>query len=574
MAEIIENTTSGEFEKLLEEGGFERIENEKNIQNGLMIEGSVIKVTNDDVFLDIGIKTEGVISLNEFTGKPPKEGDRIKAIVVRRTSESVYLSFSKAKSINTWDEIKTAYQNKLTVTAKIVEIVKGGMIAVIDQTVKSFVPISQIDLVHVDEETIQSYMGKTLEFKIIKIDKNGKGNNVVLSRKKLLQEEKNEQKNNFFAEKKEGDIITGIVKNHASFGVFVDLGGFDGLLHVSDLSWGKNVKPTEIAPKGKELKLSITKLDAESEKINLSLKALEPNPWEMIHEKFNEGDTVTGTVVKILPYGVFVHIEDSIEGFVHVSDMSWTKRVNHPKDILKLQSVVECKILLIEKDKQRLSLGIKQVEENPWDTIEERYPKGLKIKAKIVKVLMAGLIVELDDYIKGFVSQDDYTWAKKNTGANFRSFSEGQEIECKILDHDLKNHELRLGIKQLEENPWEKNELKAGQVVEGTVVNITDFGIFVKIGENIEGLIPKFQAYDPNEVSSYEEAKKLFKKGEVIQTVVQNINSENQRLTLSVKELKEVANKKEIEKHLVEDVETHNINLGDILAQNDQKHHE
>lgn len=564
MEEVSKKSTDDNFERLLEDSVTNHLEHENKVQNGALVEGTIIKITTEDVFLDIGLKTEGIISLSEFdTNSPPKEGDKVSAVVSKRMPDAVLLSFTKARGINAIEELAIAFENNLSVSAKITEIVNGGFIAHIDKTLKAFVPISQIDIIRVDEEQAKKFLGKTFDFLIIQLYK-GKQSNIVLTRRKLLYNVENEKKTRFFEEKHEGDIVTGIVKNHASFGVFVDLGGFDGLLHVSDLSWGKNIKPSELAPKNAKLELMIIKLDKEHKKINLSLKALSENPWNNIENILSVGSVVSGTIVKILAYGAFINIDNNIEGFLHVSDISWTKHINHPKEVLTLNSTVDCRVLSIEKEISRISLGIKQVENNPWDDIEKLFPLGTKFTVPIVKILTAGCIVELENGIKGFISRDDYAWNRSNE----INLKEGEDVECMVIAYDLKAREIKLGIKQLGGNPWKKEKFKVGDIVSGTISNITDFGIFLKITDDIEGLISKFHAFDTSEYSSFEEARLSFKKGDVLQVVIQNINFQTQKISLSIKELKKSAAKQEFKKHLAKEKETHSVNLGDILSQN------
>lgn len=549
-----------DFDKLVDESFDHQLFNADKMHPGALIEGTVLSVTDQDVFLNIGAKAQGIVPVSEFPADAiPKTGDELQLVVVRKSPDTILLSYSKAKEHKTLESLRHAFKSQIPVHALVKEAVPGGFTVEIDKSFKAFVPISQIDTIHVEEADAKNYVGKTLEFVIQTLFRN-RHLSPVLSRRQLLTSQVHISREKFFEEKKVGDVVEGTVKNHTSFGVFIDLGGFDGLLHISDMGWDKHGKPSEFAAVGEAITTKIIKIDYENKKINLSRKALLPDPWEQAAGKYQVGTIVKGEVIKILSYGCFVHLEEGIEGFIHVSEMSWTQRVQHPKDVVALHSVVECKVLTVDIEHRRISLGIKQVQKNPWDTIETQYPVGLTLTLPVRKIVRSGMFLEFPEGFTGFVPADEYAWNKKNAAPA----KQGDEIEARVIGYKRERSEITLSVRQLSDNPFK--HLTPHTAVEGTITSITDFGIFVQLSNGTEGFMPKSLCFDPAEHGSYDEVRGHFKRGDSIQAVIKEVNPKDQKLVLSVRDLKELSSKQDIEKHMVSQDDNHNVfNLGDVF---------
>ncbi len=556
------SATEENLDKLIDES-FRQLYNTDKARPGLLVQGKVLSVTKEDVFLDIGLKDQGIVSLSEFnTSEIPKVGDEIEVVIVRKNTDGVLLSYTKAGEHKALENLRYAFKHQVPIQAKILEVVPGGFIAKIDKAFKAFVPMSQIDSISVNEESTKNYIGNTYEFIIQNLFKN-KYLNPTLSRKQLLTSQALISREKFFQEKKIGDIVEGTVKNYAPFGVFIDLGGFDGLLHQSDISWSKYSKPSDYAEINKKIHVKIINLDHENKKINLSLKAMTPDPWESIEERYAEGNIIKGKVTKIVSYGAFIDIEDGVTGFVHVSEMSWIQMVHHPKEIVNLYSFVECKVLSVDKEQKRISLGIKQVHKNPWDTIESIYPIGLKVTLPVKKVVKGGTIVEFPEGFTGFIPGSEYTWKKQYVNPT----KVGMQIESKIVSYKRERNEITLSIKQLADNPF--NNFVKDTVVEGEITSITDFGVFIQLSEDIEGFIPKSLCFDPHEYRTFDEVKSKFQKGEKIQALVKEVQANLQKIVLSIRDIKEMSSKKEIKKHMISHDENHDVfSIGDAIKNN------
>ncbi len=551
-----------DLDKLIDES-FRQLYNADKLRPGSLVQGKVLAITEEDVFLDIGVKAQGIVPLSEFeASEVPKVGNEIDVVLVRRNTDGALLSYTKAKEHKTLESLRHAFKHQIPVRAKVIEAVNGGFTVEIDKSFKAFVPISQIDSAHVKEEDAKNYVGNTYEFIIQTLFKN-RYLNPTLSRKQLLTSQALIAREKFFEEKKVGDVVEGVVKNYASFGVFIDLGGFDGLLHQSDISWDKYSKPSEYAELNKKIQVKIVNLDHENKKINLSLKAMKPDPWMSIEEKYSAGDLVKGKITKVVSYGAFIDIEEGVTGFVHVSEMSWERKIHHPKEVVSLHSFVECKVLSIDKGNKRIALGIKQVHKNPWDTIETTYPIGLKITLPVKRVMKGGTVVEFPEGFTGFIPGSEYTWKKEHTNPT----KVGMEVESKIIGYKRDRNEITLSIKQLDSNPCENFAKKS--VVEGEVNSVTDFGIFVKLNGDVEGVIPKSLCFDPHEHSSFEEVRSKFKGGDTIQALVKEVQAHSQKIVLSIRDIKEMSSKQEIEKHMIgHDAEHHVFSIGDAIKNN------
>jgi small subunit ribosomal protein S1 len=525
---------------------------------GELVEGIVVAVSMDSVFIDIGYKSEGEISISEFDVKP-EVNDRLKVMLMRKENRDgrLVLSKQKADEIENWANIRDSFKEGNPVEGIITEVIKGGFSVDIGD-VKAFLPISQLSNRRVEDA--QSYVGSELLFKIDKI--NGK-NNIVLSHKKYLDELNAQKTEEFFETKNEGDVVEGTIKDIVNYGAFVNLGSIDGLLHVNDMSWGKVSNPSKYVSKDEKLRLKILSLDLENKKISLGLKQLSPDPWETFEDKYATGMKSKGTVTKLTNFGAFIEIEDGIEGLLHISELSWTKRINHPKELLKVGDIVEVMLLDFDKNKRTISLGLKQVLPNPWDDIDVRYPVGSKTRATVHNVTKYGAFVEIEEGIDGFIHLSDISWTKQVKTAS-EVFKKDEVIEVVILSIDKEARKIQIGLKQLTENPWENLFIKypKGSVVSGEITSVTDFGVFVKVDKDIEGLIHISKLSNER----IEDPKDHFKVGNKVNATVLNIDKEKQKITLSIKDFINRLEEKEMKKYLEDDTaKTGSITLGDII---------
>ena len=537
------------------------IQNLNSFNNGEIVSGVVVAVTQDSVFVDIGFKSEGEVPIREFKEKPSK-GDKVNVMIinVENREGKLVISKQKADELINWDILKKSYKNKLPVEGKIIEKTKGGVNANI-LGFKAFCPLSQLDIKKIQD--VDSYIGRNFLFKIDKMD--GK-NNIVVSHRKYLEEEKRKNIENFFNTKKPGDIVEGKVKEIVNYGAFIDLGDLDGLLHNSDISWKKVNSTKKYLNKGETIKCMILSMDRKNKKVSLGIKQLVPDPWESFTEKYEKGKKYRGTVTKLANFGAFVELEEGIEGLLHVSELSWTKRIKHPREVLKVGDEVDVMLLDYDLSKRNLSLGLKQVLPNPWDEIDIQYPVNSKIKGKITRITKFGVFIEIEDGIEGLLHIDDISWTKPSKTV-LEGFKLGQSIEVLVLDIDKENKKIRLGLKQLSENPWEtlKTRHPVGSVVTGTVTSITDFGVFVKIDEDIEGLVHISQLSNEH----VDNPEDLYKIGDELKAIVVDIDKNKRKVTLSVREYLNHLEHKEIEKYLEDDEkDTGTFSLGSIINLN------
>ena len=540
----------------------EYMKNMEKVEEQQIVDGKVLTVIGDQVYLDIGLKSEGKIPLSEFD-ETPKEGDMVKVVLVKIEDRHGCPVVSKKQ----YDEkkvlidIKDAEKNGTPIKGKITKVVKGGFEVTIGPTLKGFLPISKADVVKIEDQ--EPYIGVTSMF-FIERSGNEKKMNLVLNRRKYLTEELAKKKEEFYNTVHEGDTVEGTVKTIVTFGAFIDLGGFDGLLHINDMSWGHVTKPKEFVKKGQKIQLKVINLDKENNKINLSLKHFSENPWDTFEERYHVNDIVTGKVTKLTEFGAFIELEPGIEGMAHVSEFSWVKKVNNPKDMFKVGDEVKCMILGYNLSEGKISLGIKQVQDNPWDTIEEKYPVGTELERPIVKITATGAFIQLEEGIDGFLHGDDISWTKKVKNLN-TMFKVGDVVKVKIVNCDKVQHRIRLGIKQLTENPWSvlAKTYQRGSIIEGEISAKTEFGLFVKVQDGIEGLINKSNLQEEF-VENVDKELEKFNVGDKVKAMVIEINPKKQKLGLSIKEYKKSLQKEEMSRYMSENDEP-KATLGDFL---------
>jgi len=535
----------------------------EDLEEGQLIDGKVVEIGPENVFVDVGYKSEGKIPLAEFLEKPSL-GDTVSVVLVHKEGKSgaVVVSKNKADVKIFWKKLRQAYQDNQPVDGKFIRTNKGGFEVDLGYGVIAFNPISKADIVRVEEP--EKYVGIASKFLIERLYSDNKVK-IVLSRRAWLEGEVERTRTAFFGTRATGDVVEGTVKSFTSFGAFIDLGGFDGLLHINDMSWGHVTRPKDYVKKGQKIELVIIKLDQENKKINLSLKHFTPNPWTIFEQKYHVDDTVRGRVTKLTDFGAFIEIEEGIEGLAHISELSWVKRINHPKEILKVGDDVDAKILGYDIEQGRVSLGLKQVNQNPWDTIEERYPVDKRVVGAVKKVTNAGAFVELEEGIDGFLHADDLSWTKKvkNPASVLKV---GDQVEAKVIEVDHENRRIRLGLKQLSDDPWKSlaATYPRGSVIEGEITSVTDFGVFVRVFGDIEGLINKANlGQSPDETEEAALAK--FKKGDTVKAVVSDVNVAGQRLSLSVREYLRSLQRDEMAKYIHDEQDESTVTLGDLL---------
>ncbi len=539
----------------------------KRFQEGEVVTGKIISIDKDFVLVDIGYKSEGQIRIQEFRDEEgnitAEVGDSVEVMVEwwDEDDEVVILSKEKAEKVKVWDEIKKAYEAEGTVEGIIVSRVKGGFS--VDIGVQAFLPGSQADLRPI--RNLDEMVGKKLKFKILKY--NRKRSNIVLSRRVILEEEREKKRTDTLSSIHEGKVVQGVVKNITEYGVFVDLGGVDGLLHITDISWGRVKHPSELFSVGDTIDVKILNLDLERERVSLGMKQLTEDPWELVSEKYPVGSRIKGKVVSLTDYGAFVELEEGIEGLIHVSEMSWTRKIRHPSKVVSVGEEVEAVVLDIRPENRRISLGMKQVVPNPWDLISEKYPVGTTIEGKIKNITDFGLFIGIDEGIDGLVHISDMSWTKRIKHPS-EIYKKGETVRAIVLDIDKENERFSLGIKQLQGDPWESvNErYEVGKEITGTVTNITDFGVFVELEEGIEGLV------HVSEISKEKIKTPVgkFEVGDVITAKVMNINSEERRIGLSIKRL-EVEDEQGLLSEYISNMGSPTSTFGEILKENLQE---
>ncbi len=497
---------------------------------GNMLKGKFVGKAGDDAVIDVGLKSEGLIHKSEFDDWDTLEsGTEIEVILEDLEDENgiVKLSKRKADRIRNWEKVLETYNEGDIVEGRGVRRIKGGIL--VDIGVPAFLPASQIDVRRPGD--VNEFIGKTIRAEILKIDEPRR--NIVVSRRTLIENERDEAKQRLLNTINEGDVVIGRVTNVAEFGAFIDLGGIDGLLHVTDMSWGRIKHPSDICKTGDEIEVKVLKVDFDTEKIALGLKQKEASPWDDIEKRFPAQTKVSGKVVNLVSYGAFVHLEDGVEGLVHVSEMSWRKRINHPSEVVTPGDEIEVIILDIDKDKHEISLGMKQVESNPWEVVAEKYPIGTVVSGAVRNLTNYGAFVEIEPGIDGLLHVSDISWTEKIAHPN-EKYKKNDEVECMVLEIDEDKQRISLGIKQMHEDPWQNaipEAYKPGMVVHGCVTKITNFGVFVELEDGLEGLLHISELAD----KKVENPQDVVKPGEEVSVKILRVDLDDRKIGLSLK---------------------------------------
>ena len=499
------------------------------LKAGEIVKGKVVEVRGGDVLIDIGYKAEGSVPLSEFKDVEVKVGDVCDVLVINLESRSGMVELSKAKADEKlrWEALLQKYSEGCTLNGVITGKVRGGLTVSVDG-IDAFLPGSQLDIDPVHD--VDAFIGQTLEFKLIKISHDRR--NLILSRRELLEERIADQKRDLLASIQIGQHRTGRVKNITEFGAFIDLNGLDGLLHITDMSWGRVKHPSDVLKIGQEIEVVILDVDLDRERVSLGLKQIQKNPWDGIEEKYPVGTKVHGKVVNLVPYGAFVEIEPGIEGLVHISEFSWTKRVARASDMLNIGDEVDVAILSINTVDQKIALGIRQTEENPWDTVQTRYPIGSRVKGKVRNFTSYGAFVEIEDGIDGMIHVSDMSWTRKINHPS-EMLQKGQEVEAIVLEVDADQQRISLGLKQASEDPWHSiaSRYSIGQIVKGKVSKIASFGAFIELEDGVDGLVHISQISNDH----VEKVKDALKVGQEVEARIVRIDSDDRRIGLSIK---------------------------------------
>jgi len=499
------------------------------VAQGEIVKGTIIEVRSKEVLVDIGYKSEGVIPAGEFQDPNAiKVGDEIDVLIEKLENRegTVVLSHEKAEFKKNWDKILTICNEGGRINGKVKSVVKGGL--VVNVGVEAFLPASQIDVI--TPKNLQQFVGNTYEFKVVKINQDRQ--NIVLSRRELIEQERTEKRAHLLGEMMPGDIRKGTVKNITDFGAFIDLNGIDGLLHITDMSWGRIGHPSEILKVGQEIDVVVLDVNKEKERVSLGLKQKMSNPWDNIETKYPVGAKVKGKVVSLVPYGAFVQLEPGVEGLIHVTELSWTKRVAKPSDVLKQDQEIEAVVLGINREEQKISLGVRQLESNPWDSAAEKYQAGSRVKGKVRNLTSYGAFVELEEGIDGMIHVSDMSWTRKINHPS-EVMKKGDEVEATVLEVDRPNQRIALGIKQLGSDPWENIEklYKVGDLVTGKVTKLASFGAFIGLQHDIDGLVHISQISEER----VDKIKNVLKAGQDVSARVIKIDKGERRIGLSIK---------------------------------------
>jgi len=518
-----EQVASGDMDSLLGE-------EMEDLQPGRILDGRIVGRAGDDFVIEVGLKSEGLVNKDEFDDLDQiKIGDRVQVLLEALEDEHGVIQLSKRKAdrlINWQRIIETAHEGDV-VEGRVLRKIKGGLL--VDIGVPVFLPASQVDIRRPGD--IGEYIGREIRAEILKIDEERR--NIVISRRKLIESEREEAKKRLLSTLKEGDLVTGTVKNIADFGAFIDLGGLDGLLHITDMSWGRINHPSEMVKIDQKVEVKVLNIDHDKEKIALGLKQKEASPWEDIEAKYPVGSRVTGEVVNIMSYGAFVKLEDGIEGLVHISEMSWTRRVNHPSEMVSPGEQVDVVVLDIDKNKQEISLGMKQTEVNPWELVSEKYPPGTVIEGEVRNLVNYGAFIEIEPGIDGLLHVSDISWTKKVAHPN-EVFKKGDEVRCVVLEVDQDKQRISLGLKQLSEDPWMAaipDAYQPGMVVRGKVTKITNFGVFVELEDDLEGLLHISELAD----HKVDNPQEVVKQNEEVDVKILRVDTAERKIGLSLK---------------------------------------
>ncbi len=501
-----------------------------DLKAGSILKGRVLNRVGDSFLLDVGLKSEGILPQNEFDDPDKVEiGDTVEVLLESLESETGVIQISKRKAdrIRGWERIIENNKEGDTASGKVLRKIKGGLL--VDIGVPVFLPASQVDIRRPAD--IGEFVGQKIEAVILKIDKERR--NIVISRRKLIEEERSRKRKEILSTLKEGDVVKGVVKNIADFGVFIDLGGIDGLLHITDMSWGRINHPSEMVKLDQDIEVKVLNIEREREKISLGLKQKELSPWEDIEKKYPINTRVKGTVTNIVSYGAFVKLEDGVEGLVHISEMSWTRRISHPGELLQLNQEVEVVVLDINKDKQEISLGMKQTEVNPWELVAQKYPPGTVVEGKVRNLASYGAFVEIEPGIDGLLHVSDVSWTKKVSHPN-EILKKGDTARCVVLEVDQEKQRISLGLKQMSQDPWLEaipTHYQPGMIVRGKVTKITNFGVFVELEESLEGLLHISELSD----HKVENPEEIVKVGQDVEVKILRVDIDERKIGLSLK---------------------------------------
>ncbi len=540
-------------------------ESMKHIREGEVLAGKVVKVDKEYVLVDIGYKSEGQISINEFRDKNGqvgvKLGDTVDVLLEKwkEDEDTIYLSKEKATKMKVWDDIKKIYDSDDVVQGVVTNRVRGGFS--VDIGVEAFLPGSQVDLRPIRD--FDHLVGNSFDFKILKYSK--KRNNIVLSRRVILEKERDKLRQKTLETISEGKVLKGVVKNITEYGVFIDLGGIDGLLHITDMSWGRVVHPSDIVAVGAEIEVKVLSLDLERERVSLGMKQLAPDPWTTADDRYPVGSRVSGKVISLTDYGAFVELEKGVEGLIHVSEMSWTQKIRYPSKVVSIGDIVDVVILNIDADNRRVSLGMKQISPNPWDVVSDKYPIGTVLEGKVKNITDFGLFIGIEEGIDGLVHISDISWTKRIKHPS-ELYKKSEEVRAIVLNVDKENERFSLGIKQLELDPWQTipDRYHVGTKVSGTVTNVTDFGVFVELEKGIEGLI------HVSEVSREKVKTPVgkFNVGDSLSAKVVNVSSKDRRIGLSLKKLNEPETDKDFVHNYLNNSKGATSSFGELLKEN------
>ncbi|MFM6929133.1 MAG: 30S ribosomal protein S1 [Bdellovibrio sp.] len=548
----------GEFDSL-----FEASMKEQDFKVGDVVTGSVVEVQSDYVLVDINYKSEGLIAINEFRivdgVREVKAGDKVEVLIDRIENENgmIVLSKDKADMLRAWTDISKAAENEEVIEGTVVAKVKGGLS--VDIGVKAFLPGSQIDLRPV--RNMDVYLGKKFKFKVIKFNK--KRGNIVLSRRALLEEERDSLRSQTLDTMAEGSVVTGIVKNITDYGAFIDLGGMDGLLHITDMSWGRVKHPSEMLNVGDEIQVKVLKYDKEKERVSLGMKQLHSDPWESVKASYPSGAKLKGKVVSLAEYGAFIELGEGIEGLIHVSEMSWTKRVKHPSQIVNVGDEVEVVVLEVDTENRRISLGMKQLQQNPWIELKESYAPGTIIEGEVKSVTDFGIFIGIEEGIDGLVHISDFSWTKRVNHPS-EMFTKGTKVRAVVLGVDIENERFSLGIKQLESDPWSniENKYAIGTQHDVKVTKTADFGAFVELESDIEGLI-HISELTTDKINTVED---FIKPGQSVKAEVISIDKDARKIGLSAKLVKLRESKADVDDYVKKATATSKSTFGDLFA--------